>query len=78
MENKKETFIKEFNNINKMKAFIINDKILYIDIENNFLIAGGVCNTGIIKEYQIKIDYEETVDRNLEKLYNYIVENMEA
>ena len=79
---KRKDFKTEFQNIAKNKImcfeFDENDRVLYVDIEKNFLIAGGVCNTELIKEYQIKIDYEETVDRNLENFYNYIVENMEA
>lgn len=78
MENKKESFIKEFNNINKMKAFIINDKILYIDIENDFLIAGGVCNAGLLKEYEMPIDFDLSLDQNLENFYHCIIEKMEA
>ena len=78
MENKKELFKKEFNKINKIKSFIINDTILYITIENDFLIAGGCCNSGILKEYEAPIDYDITLDQNLENFYNYIVEKMEG
>ena len=42
-----------------------NDGVLTIVKEGNFLIAGGVCNVGLLESDRIKIDEYFSLDENV-------------
>jgi len=75
--NYKEKFINDFNNIEKIKCFEFKEGPIYIDIdsENDSFVAGGCCNVGLIPEFKMIIDYDLTVEENLQNLFTYILEN---
>ena len=53
----------------------IGDKVLYVfyDKKNNKLCAGSATNTGIIPEYEIDYNVDNSLDSNLEALYDKII-----
>ncbi len=51
-----------------------NGEYLYIDYADGKLFAGSATNTGIFHDYEIDYDFDATLDDNLEKLYEVIIE----
>lgn len=72
---KKEKFIKDFYNIDKTLCFEFKEKVIYITIEKNSFIAGSVCNVGIQKEFKHKINFDLSIEENIQNLFDYIIEN---
>ena len=46
----------------------------YIGYEDGKLFAGSATNAGIMREVEIDYDFDESVDANLDRLYNAVVE----
>ena len=53
-----------------------NGDYVYIEMDNDNgkLYAGSATNNGLLKEYEIDYDYDDSLDRNLEHLYDMIIE----
>lgn len=51
-----------------------NGEYLYIDYADGKLFAGSATNTGIFHDYEIDYDFDASLDDNLEKLYEVIIE----
>lgn len=53
-----------------------NGDYVYIEMDNDNgkLYAGNATNNGLIKEYEIDYDYDDSLDGNLEHLYDMIIE----
>lgn len=58
--------------INKMRSncIVLNDIVYYVcyDMNSNVLYSGTATNTGIIREYEIEVDLDRTLEFNLEGL----------
>ena len=73
---------KEFEAINKLKIFIFESPSaesteLYINIDKKYnMIAGTICNYGIIPQYKLKLDEFFSLDANLQLFYDYIQESI--
>lgn len=70
----KESLSDEWENIRGQILNFPNGEYLYVDVQDDKLIAGSATNTGIIAEYSIDIDDDFGVDWNLQNLYDAIVE----
>lgn len=46
----------------------------YVGYEDGKLFAGSAANAGIFKEVEIDYDFDESVDANLDRLYNAVIE----
>ena len=53
-----------------------NGEYFYVvkDDDKNTIYAGGATNTGVFREFEIDYDADETLDGNLQRLYDYIIE----
>lgn len=67
--------LNDFENLNKIKCFEFENGTLYITIQNQSFICGGLSNFGIIPEIEKEIDPEEDLETNLQNLFDYIIEN---
>lgn len=62
--------------LDKEKMFQFdNGEYLYIDYENGKLFAGSASNKGVFHDYEINYDFDISLDANLEKLYEIIIED---
>lgn len=52
-----------------------NGDYFYVDYIDGKLVAGGATNTGIIPEYEIDYDEDDSFDGNLSRLYDTIIES---
>ena len=52
-----------------------NGDYFYVDYLDGKLVAGSATNTGIIPEYEIEYDEDDSFDGNLSRLYDTIVES---
>lgn len=52
-----------------------NGEYFYVvkDDDKNTIYAGGATNTGVFREFEIDYDDDDTLDGNLERLYDYII-----
>lgn len=44
-----------------------------LDVETDMLYAGSVTNAGAMREFSVSIDYDFSLDQNLEELYEEII-----
>ena len=73
----KEYFIQQYNKqpigyLEIPERYALN---VAFDKEKNTIYAGGATNAGVIREYEIDVDYDLSVDENMITLYNKIVES---
>ena len=52
-----------------------NGDAVYLEYKEGNLIAGHAVNTGIIPEWEIRYDWDLSVDENIQHLYEFILEN---
>lgn len=72
-----ESQITEIEKIEKEPVFEFpNGEYYYVNVdkENNTIYAGSATNNGIIKEFEIDYDVDDTLDGNLSRLYDTIIE----
>lgn len=72
-----ESNFEEFDNMTKEPIFEFpNGEYFYVDVdkENNLIFAGSATNNGIIREFEIEYDFDDTLDGNLSRLYDTIIE----
>lgn len=50
-----------------------NGDYLGIELHNGTLVAGAVTNGGIFNDYSIEYDFDSSLDRNLQYLYDEII-----
>lgn len=51
-----------------------NGNFYYFERRGNKLVAGSICNWGVIPLVEIDYDLDETYEGNLERLYEAVVE----
>ena len=72
-----ESNFEEFDNMTKEPVLEFpNGEYFYVDVdkENNLIFAGSATNNGIIREFEIEYDFDDTLDGNLSRLYDTIIE----
>ena len=72
-----ESKFDEFENMTKEPIFEFpNGEYFYIgvDKEKETMYAGHATNNGIIREFEIDYDFDDTLDGNLNRLYEYIID----
>ncbi len=72
-----ESNFEEFDNMTKEPIFEFpNGEYFYVDVdkENNLIFAGSATNNGIIREFEIEYDFDDSLDGNLSRLYDTIIE----
>lgn len=73
----KEDFIQHYNKLERWSLAIPDGTLIDVafDKEKNTIYAGGSTNAGVIREYEIDVDYDLSVDENMITLYNKVVES---
>ena len=72
-----ESNFEEFDNMTREPVLEFpNGEYFYVDVdkENNLIFAGSATNNGIIREFEIEYDFDDTLDGNLSRLYDTIIE----
>ena len=72
-----ESNFEEFDNMTKEPVLEFpSGEYFYVDVdkENNLIFAGSATNNGIIREFEIEYDFDDTLDGNLSRLYDTIIE----
>ena len=65
------------NPLENLKSNIItfpSGDYLYMGYENGIIYAGTMTNTGILRQYEYEYEHDLSVDKNLEDIYEYILE----
>lgn len=69
----KQDFLVQFTAMNYHTFDVHNQELgVVFDSEKDLLYAGGICNAGVCREYEVEIDYELSLDENLELLLQEI------
>lgn len=72
-----ESKFEEFENMEKEPMFTFpNGEYLYVNVDKNkdTIYAGGASNAGVFREFEIDYDFDDTLDGNLNRLYDTIIE----
>lgn len=65
------------NPLETLKSNIItfpSGDYLYIGYENGIIYAGAMTNTGILRRYEFEYEHDLSVDKNIQDIYEYILE----
>ena len=47
---------------------------LYLGFDNGIIYAGAATNTGILRQYEFEYEFDLSVDRNIQDVYDYVLE----
>ena len=47
---------------------------LYVGFDNGILYAGSMTNTGILRQYEFEYEFDDSVDKNIQDVYEYVLE----
>ena len=65
------------NPLDELKSNILtfpSGYYLYLGFENGIIYAGAATNTGILRQYEFEYEFDGSVDRNIQDLYDYVIE----
>ena len=74
VEEKVETPI---NPLEELKSNILtfpSGNYLYLGFENGIIYAGAMTNTGILRQYEFEYEFDISVDKNIQDIYDYVIE----
>ena len=65
------------NPLDELKSNILtfpSGYYLYLGFENGIIYAGAATNTGILRQYEFEYEFDVSVDRNIQDIYDYVIE----
>lgn len=65
------------NPLDELKSNILtfpSGNYLYLGFENGIIYAGAMANTGILRQYEFEYEFDVSVDRNIQDIYDYVIE----
>lgn len=65
------------NPLDELKSNILtfpSGNYLYLGFENGIIYAGAMANTGILRQYEFEYEFDISVDRNIQDIYDYVIE----
>ena len=65
------------NPLDELKSNILlfpSGDYLYLGFDNGIIYAGAATNTGILRQYEFEYEFDLSVDRNIQDVYDYVLE----